>query len=120
MSSSLVGKWGEAKAASYLCEKGYKIEAVNFHSRFGELDIVARKKNILAFVEVKLRKNSKYGAALEFVNFQKQNKLRLTAEVYLQENNITKLQPRFDVIEIYAPNGISEDFTINHIENAFE
>ncbi len=120
MSSSLLGKWGEAMSVSYLQKRGYKIEALNFHSRFGELDIVARRKNILAFVEVKLRKNNKHGAAMEFVNFSKQKKLRLTAEVYLQENNVTKLQPRFDVIEIYAPNGISKDFTLNHIENAFE
>ncbi len=120
MSSALIGKWGEAKASEYLRSKGYKIEAINYHSRFGEIDIVASKKKILAFVEVKLRKNSSHGAPLEFVTYSKQNKIRLTAEVYLQEKGDLKLQPRFDVIEIYAPFGISDDFTINHIENAFE
>lgn len=120
MSSALIGKWGEAKAAEYLRANGYKIEAINYHSRFGELDIVARKKKVLAFVEVKLRKNNSHGAALEFVTYSKQNKIRLTAEYYLQEKGDLRLQPRFDVIEIYAPFGISDDFTINHIENAFE
>ena len=120
MSTQLIGRWGEAKAGEHLRKKGYKILSLNYHSRFGELDIVARKKNIIAFVEVKLRKNSAHGAACEFVTQSKQEKLIMTAQIYIQENGFEKLQPRFDVIEIYAPDGISESFTINHIENAFE
>lgn len=120
MSTALIGKWGEALASQYLQSKGYTILAVNFHSRFGEIDIVAKKRKILAFVEVKLRKNDRYGAACEFVTPSKQEKLRLTAQAFLQENESLRLQPRFDVIEIYAPHGISEDHSLHHIENAFE
>ena len=120
MSTALIGKWGEALACEYLRNKGYTILAVNFHSRFGELDIVAKKRQILAFVEVKLRKNDRYGAAREFVTQNKQEKLRLTAQVFLQENEDLRLQPRFDVIEIYAPHGISDFYHLHHIENAFE
>ena len=63
MSTTLTGKWGEALAAEYLRKNGYQIVAANYHSRFGELDLVAKKKKILAFIEVKLRKNDQYGAA---------------------------------------------------------
>ncbi|MEG2378036.1 MAG: YraN family protein, partial [Clostridia bacterium] len=77
------------------------------------------KKNVLAFVEVKLRKDKSYGEAREFVTKIKQSKIKLTAESYIASSS-TALQPRFDVIEIYAPNGISKNYTINHIENAFE
>lgn len=120
MNTVLIGKWGEALASEYLRKKGYTILAVNFHSRFGEIDIIAKKRKILAFVEVKLRKNKDYGAACEFVTPAKQEKIRLTAEIYLQENEALSLQPRFDVIGIYAPYGISEQYTLHHIENAFE
>lgn len=126
MSTTLIGRWGEALAAEYLRKQGYQLLAANFHSRFGELDLVAKKKKILAFVEVKVRKNDHYGAACEFVTKSKQEKLILTAESFLQMNEpILKvrgmpLQPRFDVIEIYAPYGISDTYTINHMENAFE
>jgi Holliday junction resolvase-like predicted endonuclease len=49
------GKWGEELAASYLRHKGYQIVFHNFHSKYGELDIVAKKNNLLVFVEVKTR-----------------------------------------------------------------
>ncbi len=117
--STLLGSWGEAKTAEYLRKNGYKIEAMNYHSRYGEIDVIARKKNIIAFVEVKLRKGDKFASAGEFVHHSKQEKIILTAQAYLQEKDDNKSQPRFDVIEIYAPDGISDNFTLNHIENAF-
>ncbi len=120
MSTTLTGKWGEALAAEYLRKNGYQIVAANYHSRFGELDLVAKKKKILAFIEVKLRKNDQYGAAREFVTPAKREKLRMTAALFLQEYDAKALQPRFDVIEIYAPHGISQQYTLNHMENAFE
>ena len=63
--STLLGSWGEAKSAEYLRKNGYKIEAMNYNSRFGEIDIIARKKKIIAFVEVKLRKDKKIVDRLE-------------------------------------------------------
>ncbi len=118
MTSALTGKWGEALAAEYLRRKKYKTVAMNYKSRFGEIDIIAENKKELVFVEVKLRKNSDFGAPCEFVTERKQEKIRRTAEAYLAESDFDKLM-RFDVIEIYAPKGISEEYTINHIENAF-
>ena len=118
MTTSLLGKWGEALAAETYRKNGYKIVAVNYRTRFGEIDIIAENKNFIVFIEVKLRKNSNFGEASEFVTYSKQKKLRTTAEIWLSENE-TKKQPRFDVAEVYAPNGISENYSINIIENAF-
>lgn len=118
MNTLLVGKWGEAKAAEYLRKKKYRIIGANFRSRFGEIDLVAENRHFVVFVEVKLRKNADFGRASEFVNKAKQQKIVTTARVWLARYRTEKVV-RFDIIEIYAPDGISDNFTINHIENAF-
>jgi len=118
MGASTLGKWGEGLAAEYLRKKRYEIIAANFHTRFGEIDLIAIKKKMIVFVEVKLRKNDAYGRACEFVGADKQRKLLTSAKIWLAQNP-TELQPRFDIIEIYAPNGIGESYTLNHIKNAF-
>ena len=118
--SKLTGAWGEALAAEYLRKKHYKIIASGFHSRFGEIDLIVTTNQFLVFVEVKLRKSANFANAFEFVDFYKQNRLRTTADIYLAENP-TKLQPRFDVIEIYAPEGTATiDPEIHHMEDAFQ
>lgn len=118
--NNLAGAWGEARAAEYLRKKHYKIEAVNYYSRYGEIDLIARTGNYLVFVEVKLRKNASFAQAREYVNRAKQDRIRMTASIYLAENP-TSLQPRFDVIEIYAPEGIKTAVPeIYHMEDAFQ
>ena len=118
--SSLLGSWGEALAAEYLRGKHYKIEAAHYYSRFGEIDLIARSREYLVFVEVKLRKNARFAKASEAVNRRKQDRLRITASIYLSENP-TKLQPRFDIIEIYAPEGMETIHPeICHMEDAFQ
>ena len=115
-----MGAWGEALAAEYLRRKHYRIEAVGFHSRFGEIDIIARDRKNLVFVEVKLRKSAGFAAAREYVDRNKQDRIRVTASIYLSRNP-TKLQPRFDVIEIYAPQGnLTKEPVIEHMEDAFQ
>ncbi len=118
MGTSTLGKWGEGLAAEYLRKKRYEIVAANYHTRFGEIDLIATNKKTVAFVEVKLRKSDAFGRASEFVGAEKQRKIEISARIWLA-NNPTKLQPRFDVIEIYAPNGIGESYTLNHIQDAF-
>ena len=82
--------------------------------------MIASHKKHIVFVEVKLRKSDKFAKAAEFVDYHKQNRLRATASMYLAQNP-TKLQPRFDVIEVYAPDGYeTKDPVINHLEGAFE
>lgn len=113
------GQWGEALVAEDLRKKGWHIAATNFRCRMGELDIVAENERYLAFIEVKLRKNARFGAACEAVTPAKQRRLRAAAEFYLM-GRPTKLQPRFDVAEVYAPQGVqTEDPSINYIEDAF-
>ncbi len=118
--SKLAGAWGEAVAAEFLRKKHYKIIASGYHSRFGEIDLIAQNRKFLVFVEVKLRKSSKFAQAMEYVDSRKQDRLRMTASVYLSQNP-TSLQPRFDVIEIYAPEGTATVAPqINHMEDAFQ
>lgn len=118
--NNLSGAWGEAVAAEYLKKKHYKIIGTNYRSRFGEIDLIAANREHLVFVEVKTRKSADFAMAREFVGYTKQNRLRATAEIYLAAYP-TSLQPRFDVIEIYAPQGIeTRNPQIHHMEGAFE
>lgn len=118
--SKLSGAWGEALAAEYLRKKHYKVIAAGYRSRFGEIDLIAQNKQYLVFVEVKLRKNADFATARSYVNHAKQDRIRVTASMYLSQNP-TKLQPRFDVIEIYAPQGtITKSPEITHLEDAFQ
>ena len=118
--NNLVGAWGEALAANYLQKKKYRLIATNYRCRYGEIDLIAANKKYLVFVEVKLRKSAKFANAFEFVDHHKQERLRTTAQMYLSQNP-TELQPRFDVIEIYAPEGTAtREPVINHLEGAFQ
>jgi len=113
------GKWGEDIALEYLRNKDFNTVVTGFRSRFGEIDIIAKNKEYLVFVEVKTRKNANFAYAREFVGKNKQRKIIATANYWLALRP-TKLQPRFDVIEIYARDSqfkLSPE--INHIENAF-
>ena len=113
------GNWGEDRAARYLRLHGYRIVERNFRCRQGEIDIIARKGEIVAFVEVKQRKNANFGEAREFVTFSKQRRIIAAAELWLLKTGC-ELQPRFDVIEVYAPAGTRTLLPeIHHIENAF-
>jgi putative endonuclease len=121
MKKTELGAWGEQLAAERLEADGYRIVERNFRCRLGELDLVARRETELVFVEVKLRKDASHGEAREFVTAAKQRKLRLTAEYYLAARPwAQELQPRFDVVEIYAPRGPEGPAEIRRLENAFE
>jgi putative endonuclease len=118
--NNIAGAWGESLAAEYLLKKKYKLLATGYRCRFGEIDLIVANKKYLVFVEVKLRKNNRFADAMEFVDYHKQNRIRTTAEIYLSQNE-TELQPRFDVIEIYAPEGVNTTKPeIRHLEDAFQ
>lgn len=118
MDKKSLGSYGEKKAAQFLRRNGYKILDMNYSCRFGEIDIIAAKGNFVAFVEVKLRKNADFAEAREFVDRRKQHRILKTAQFWLVEND-SELQPRFDVMEVYAPGGLLGPVSINHIEDAF-
>ena len=117
---NLLGPWGESLAAEYLSKKHYLILSNNYRTRFGEIDLIAQKGGVLAFVEVKLRRTHDFAEAREFVDTKKQARIRAASEYWLAEHE-TLLQPRFDVIEIYAPDGIQTiKPKIVHLEDAFQ
>lgn len=119
MTSRERGIWGEDEACRYLQSKGFSVLERNYHSRFGEIDIIADDCGCLVFVEVKTRKSKSYGYACEYVTESKMKKIILTAEAYL--GNVEYPPVRFDVVEIYyfeADNCLRLK-SINHIENAF-
>lgn len=117
--SALLGRWGEALVADYLRRKGFEIIAAGWKCRFGEIDLIAKNRKFLIFVEVKLRKNASFAQAREFVDQRKQQKLITSAQLYLTQHP-TQLQPRFDVAEVYAPQGMdTKNPEINYWEHAF-
>lgn len=114
-----LGRWGEDLVARDLEAKGWRIAAANYRCRFGELDLVAENGVYLIFVEVKLRRNCRFGLPMEAVTASKQDKLRRAAQIYLAEHP-TQLQPRFDVAQVFAPLGMeTRRPRIEYVENAF-
>ena len=114
-----MGQFGEEQAARYLRRRFYTILERNYRCRFGEIDLIAKRAGVLAFVEVKLRKDDLHGEAREFVTAHKQQRVMAAAQLWLSQHETT-LQPRFDVIEVYAPQGEAGPVKLNHIENAFQ
>ena len=115
-----IGNSGEDLAARYLESQGYEIIARNFHSRYGEIDIIAKNAEYIAYVEVKTRSISAYGLPREAVTLQKQQKIIKTAYVF-EAQHPYDLQPRFDIIEIYTKS--KNEFApqkLTHIKGAFE
>lgn len=115
----LLGRWGEALVAEYLRHKGWRILGTGYRCRFGEIDLIASDGKFIAFTEVKLRKDARHGTAAEAVDPRKQARVQTTAKLYLTQNP-THLQSRFDVAEVYAPQGTETIAPrIVYIENAF-
>lgn len=112
-----LGRQGEAAAARYLQSQGMKIVERNLRTPVGEIDLVAKTKDILAFVEVKTRRGSVFGSPGEAVGPRKQRQIVQTAKWYLNDKPHKGLQPRFDVIAVIVS---GETFKIEHIPNAFE
>lgn len=112
------GMQGEALVARYLRERGYQLAAHGYRSRYGEIDLIAWDGDVLCFVEVKTRTNLDMALPREYVTPQKQNKLRMTARMYLAEKRLD-CPARFDVAEVYAEHGFDEA-RIEYLENAFQ
>lgn len=119
MNTKLLGRWGEEQAAAFLRKAGYEILGLGYRTRYGEIDIIAGKNGQIAFVEVKLRRNAYYAEARENVTRAKQEKLKMTAQLWLQKEDCD-LPCRFDVVEVYAPEGTeTKKPEIKHLEDAF-
>lgn len=106
-----LGKKGEKQARRYLKREGWKILERNYKNPFGEVDIIAKKDDVYAFVEVKTRLSDIFGMPSEAVGSERKRKYILGANYYFA-NKMIKHTVRFDVIEIFQGR-------LNHIENAF-
>lgn len=106
-----LGKIGEEKAQKYLKRNGWKILDKNYKNPFGEIDIVAKKGEVTAFIEVKTRLSDLFGSPSEAVSFARQTKYIRGANYYFAGGD-TDTVVRFDIIEVFKDK-------INHIENAF-
>ncbi len=111
-----LGQRGEDLAAAYLQKKGYKIIQRNFKTLIGEIDIIARDRDVLVFIEVKTRESLEYGHPFESVNKNKKRKIANVAMLYLKR--LKDIPPcRFDVVSVYYEQGRAE---FNLIQDAFE
>ncbi len=119
MASLSKGAAGEVLAARFLRDKGYALLAANYRSRLGEIDIIATDGEYIIFVEVKTRQGDALYTPREAVTSAKQQRIRATAMLYLQQYP-TELPLRFDVVEVTAeadtPMRARE---IQHLQNAF-
>ena len=113
MTSYTKGMWAEYMAVALLTCKGYRILKHRYKTRFGEIDIIAKRGNIIAFIEVKSRKRE--GDALEAVQPKTQRRIENAAKDFISHNSQVCGNSlfRFDVITV------TKAFTIKHLDNAW-
>lgn len=113
-----IGKQGEQIAREELEAKGYEILVTNFRCKVGEIDIIARDRHIVVFVEVRTITSVRYGPAYNTVTYPKQRQVKRAALFYISKYNLVNTQFRFDVIGITL-NRKTGIYKLDHIENAF-
>jgi putative endonuclease len=112
-----IGQKGEYIAARFLKKKGYKIITKNYHTKLGEIDIIAKDKDTIAFIEVKTRTSEKRGNPKSAVTLKKQQTISKVALHYLKETHQSEAKARFDVVAIQSS---ANNDAIELIKNAFE
>ena len=112
---NLLGNKGEMLAARYLAGEGFAILEYNWRSGHKEIDLIAKERDTLVFVEVKTRRNENYGDARETVTPQKMRNIVTAAEAYIKKKEIDA-PIRFDIVAI-VDNGDTHE--IEHIRDAF-
>jgi len=112
-----LGKFGEESAIDLLKTNGYRILARNYKTKLGEIDIIARDKDTVCFVEVKTRHSDRFGLPQEAISRPKQRHIAKVALMFLKENNLLDKRARFDVISIMHSEDTSK---LDLIKNAFE
>lgn len=117
MEKVITGKKGEDFAAEYYRKLGFSVSEMNYHSRYGEIDVIAENDFQIVFCEVKTRSSNTRTNPREAVDGKKQQKLTLTAFKYLEKTGKEKTA-RFDVFEVWVNDG--RIYKFNNIENAFE
>lgn len=110
-----LGRLGEALAAEYLQKHGYELLETNWVFQKAEIDIIARKDDTLAIVEVKTRSSTEFGLPQDFVKPKKIQLLVKAVNEYIITNDLD-VEARFDIIAISRE---GEKYQIEHLENAF-
>ncbi len=111
-----LGRRGEEAAFQFLKRKGYRIIQKNYVCKMGEMDIIAKEKDTLVFIEVKTRTSSLFGPPQLAVNFSKQRQLSKVALNYLKEKRLGDVKARFDVVAIL----LDQKEEVELIQNAFD
>ncbi len=115
------GRAAELMVAGYLRKNGCIIAKMNYHSRYGEIDIIAETQNTVMFIEVKQRSGDFLVSPAQAVDIHKQRRLILTAQDFIKKAHVEMLHPRFDVAEVFdekLPNGETR-MRVHYIKNAF-
>lgn len=112
-----IGEKGEFIAERHLKKKGYKILERNYRTKLGEIDIIAKEKKTIVFVEVKTRRSWQFGNPKGSVTPAKQRKISMVALQYLKTIDRSNTKARFDVVAITATRDTPQ---IEIIKNAFE
>ena len=112
-----LGERGEALAWNFLRKQGYSLLEKNYRTRFGELDVIARKGGVLVFLEVKTRRDHTFGVPAESVDWKKRQKLIRVAEAYLQVKGLENRAARFDVLSVTWDGRSEPHFSL--LEDAF-
>ena len=110
------GVLGEKIAFEWLKKNCFNVILKNYHTRFGEIDLIAIKEQFIHFIEVKFRKQKRFGEPRDAVDFFKQKKIARSAVQFLNSHQINKIV-KFSVIEVFQLN--EEKFKINFIDDAF-
>lgn len=113
-----IGKKGEQIALEYLQDRGYLILVKNFRCKIGEIDIIAKDREVVVFVEIRTVTSAQFGPAYNTVTYSKQQHVKRTALFYISVNNLVNTQFRFDVIGITLDRQTG-DHHLDHIQNAF-
>jgi putative endonuclease len=111
------GEQGETLAAKRLKKAGYKIIETNYRTRLGEIDIIAKDKDTIVFVEVKSRRSVNFGNPKQAVTLRKQKKISMVALYYLKTTGQSNAKARFDVVTVISSQDRPQ---VEIIKNAFE
>ena len=115
---SPLGERGEGAACGFLKEHGYEILEKNYKCKIGEIDVVARRRGRLAFVEIKTRTSLQRGTPQEAVDLKKQEKIFKVAQWYLKEKRLVEIPVAFDVVAVLWKEGQTPEMRL--IRDAFE
>lgn len=115
-----LGRWGEERATRFLERRGWSILARNYRFGHREVDVVARRGDLLAFVEVKTRAGTGYGAPQESITLLKRREVEAVAAQFVQRHGLQGLTVRFDAMAIQVRRRVGgSEITIEHVEDAW-